>query len=45
MILDNNTYENVRYTFNFEVLCSYNDFPFIHSNVNTKYFPGDYILH
>ena len=45
IILDNDTYESVRYTFEVEVLCYYNNYPFIHSNADVKHLSGDYIMH
>ena len=43
--LDNDAHKSVRYTFNFVVLCYYDDYPFIHGNADIKHLSGDYIMH
>ena len=40
--LNKDAYENVRHTFNFEVLCYYNDCPSTHSNADIKHLSRDY---
>ena len=45
IILDNDAYESVRYTFEAEVLCYYNDYPFIHGNTDIKHLSGDHIIY
>ena len=42
--LNNNAYESVCHTFNFEVLCYYNDCPSIYSNADIKHLSRDYAI-
>ena len=45
IILDNDAYESVCYTFEAEVLCYYNDYLFLHSNADIKHLSGDNLMY
>ena len=45
IILDNDAYESVYYTFEAEVICYYNDYLFMHNNADIKYLSGDCIMY